>query len=133
MVIKPKALFIGRWQPFHNGHKWLIEQKLKQEIPVLIAVRNVAPDEKNPLSTEQTIEILEKMYKDEDVEIIVIPDIESVNFGRSVGYQINEYAPPPEIGSISSTEIRRGLKLKSDCWKEKIDERIHELIVKYLG
>ena len=24
------ALFIGRWQPFHEGHQWLIDQKLKQ-------------------------------------------------------------------------------------------------------
>lgn len=131
--MKPKALFIGRWQPFHNGHKWLIDQKLEQKIPVLIAVRNIAPDEKNPLSTTQTVGILEKMYQGQAVEIIVIPDIESVNFGRTVGYQINEYAPPPEIGSISATEIRRDLKAKSDGWKEKIDEKIHDLIVKYLG
>ena len=131
--MKPKALFVGRWQPFHNGHKWLIGQKLEQEIPVLIAVRNVAPDEKNPLTTAQTVEILEKMYASAAVEIIVIPDIESVNFGRTVGYEINEFEPPENIGGISATEIRRDLKTKSDGWKEKIDPKIHDLIIKYLG
>ena len=131
--MKPKALFIGRWQPFHNGHKWLIDHKLNENIPVLIAVRNVLPDEKNPLTTAQTVEILEKMYEGKDVEIIVIPDIESVNFGRTVGYQINEFSPPPEIGSISATEIRNCLKTGSDDWKEKIDGKIHDLIIKYLG
>jgi Nicotinamide mononucleotide adenylyltransferase len=131
--MKPKALFIGRWQPFHNGHKWLIDQKLKRQIPVLIAVRDVPPDENNPLTTEQTIEILEKMYAGEDVEIIRIPNIESVNFGRKVGYEINEFTPPPEIGSISATEIRRCLRTKSDEWKKMVDEKIHDLIVKYLG
>ena len=26
-----RAMFIGRWQPFHNGHKWLISQKLSED------------------------------------------------------------------------------------------------------
>ena len=130
---KPKALFIGRWQPFHNGHRWLIEQKLKHEIPVLVAVRDVAPDEKNPLTTAQTIEILERFYDGEDVEIITIPNIESVNFGRGVGYEINEFTPPDDIGKISATEIRKHLSEKSETWKEKVDEKIHDLIAKHLG
>ncbi len=130
---KPKAFFIGRWQPFHNGHRWLIDQKLKNGVPVLIAVRNVAPDENNLLTTRQTVEILEKMYENADVEIIVIPDIESVNFGRRVGYEINEFAPPADIGSISATEIRNCLKNKSESWRDKIDGRIHDLIVKFFG
>ena len=130
---RPKALFIGRWQPFHNGHKWLVEQKLSRQIPVLLAVRDVEPDANNPLTTAQTIEILRKFYEGEDVEVISIPNIESVNFGRNVGYEINEFAPPPEIKNISATEIRNSLRAKSDAWKENADERIHELILKYLG
>lgn len=129
----PKALFIGRWQPFHNGHRWLIDQKLKQNMPVLIAVRDVEPDDQNPLTTDQTVEILSKFYDDEDVEIIVMPNIESVNFGRKVGYEINEFTPPDEIGNISATEIRNGLHAQDDSWKEKVDQKIHDLIVKYFG
>lgn len=128
----PRALFIGRWQPFHNGHRWLIDQKLKLNLPVLIAVRDVEPDEQNPLTTAQTVEILRRFYDGKDVEIIVIPDIESVNFGRKVGYEVNEFTPPEEIGNISATEIRDGLRKKDDGWKEKVDGRIHDLIVKYL-
>ena len=129
----PKALFIGRWQPFHNGHKWLIDQKLSQGVPVLIAVRDVAPDENNPLTTAQTIEILRAIYGTDDVEIIPISNIESVNFGRGVGYEINEFAPPPEIGSISATEIRVLLQEGSDEWKNFVDERIYQLVAKYLS
>jgi adenylylsulfate kinase len=130
---RPRAFFIGRWQPFHNGHKWLIEQKLNKQLPVLIAVRDVEPDSHNPLTTTQTVEILHKIYANEDVEIITIPNIESVNFGRGVGYEINEFTPPPEIGSISATEIRKLLRNKSDEWKQYVDERIHDLIAKYLA
>ena len=38
-----------------------------------------------------------------------IPDIDSVNYGRDVGYDIIEHAPPQEIKKISATDIRRSL------------------------
>ena len=44
------------------------------------------------------------------VKVIPIPDIESVNYGRGVGYEINEFEPPKDIGYISATEIRKNLK-----------------------
>ena len=68
------AMFIGRWQPFHNGHKWLIDQKLKADVPVLIAVRDIPPDDANPLTTDQTVIILETAFRDSDVKVIVVPD-----------------------------------------------------------
>jgi len=39
-------MFIGRFQPPHLGHSWLFEQKLNQVIPILIVIRDIAPDEK---------------------------------------------------------------------------------------
>ncbi len=127
-----RALFIGRWQPFHNGHKWLINQKLSQGIPILIAVRDIEPDLSNPLTTAQTIEILDQMYENQDVKIIVIPDIESVNYGRGVGYKVEEFVPPENIGIISATDIRRFIRSNSDEWKKNVDEKIQDLVYKYL-
>ena len=40
------------------------------------------------------------------VKVMIIPDIESVNYGRGVGYDIIEHEPPKEIGDISATKIR---------------------------
>ena len=108
-----RALFIGRWQPLHPGHKWLFNQKLEQNIPILIAVRDTPVDEGNPFSTDQVVSNLEKEYSNEVesgmVKVIPIPDIESVNYGRGVGYEINEYVPPKDIGEISATKIRKQL------------------------
>ena len=109
-----RALFIGRWQPLHPGHKWLFNQKLEQNIPILIAVRDTPVDDNNPFSTNEVISNLEREYGDEVgtgmVKVIPIPDIESVNYGRGVGYEINEFEPPIDIGNISATEIRKNLK-----------------------
>ena len=38
-------MFIGRWQPLHKGHLWLINERLKEGKNVWLAIRDVAPDE----------------------------------------------------------------------------------------
>lgn len=101
------ALFIGRWQPPHPGHEWLIRQKLDQGVPVLIAVR---PTDEF-LETERVIAKLYQMFPTETAEglVYVFPlprDIESVNYGRDVGYEVVEHVPPTEIGEISASQLR---------------------------
>ena len=114
VYVMKRALFIGRWQPLHPGHKWLFNQKLDKDIPILIAVRDTPVDDSNPFTTNDVISNLEKEYNEEVrsgmVKVISIPDIESVNYGRGVGYEINEYVPPKDIGEISATKIRDSLK-----------------------
>lgn len=129
---KPKALFIGRFQPPHVGHMWLFNQKLDQGVPVLIAIRDIEPDEKNPLYAEQVKSLWEKVYAGKDVEVIIIPDIESVNWGRGVGYQTLEHVPPSDIANISATQIRKEIREGSENWKTMVDEKIHEDVISLL-
>lgn len=131
---KKYAIFIGRFQPYHYGHIELIEQKLKNGVPVLIMVRDIEPDEKNPFTTEQTVSMIKKYHesKNEDVKVMIIPDIESVNFGRGVGYEINEFTPPKEVGGISATGIRNSIKNGDNYWKKMVDKSIQEDILKFL-
>tara|TARA_B100001057_G_scaffold499161_1_gene608788 strand:+ start:7415 stop:7744 length:330 start_codon:yes stop_codon:yes gene_type:complete len=106
-------MFIGRWQPWHDGHRWLIDQRLNEGKNVLICIREVSKDDKNPydpMEVKQNIEnILSDLIKSKKIKVIVIPDIESVNYGRGVGYDIIEHIPPSEVGKISATEIRKKL------------------------
>ena len=131
---KKYAIFVGRFQPYHQGHISLIMQKINEGIPALIMVRDIAPDAKNPFTTEQTVEMIEKYHaaKGHDVEVIIIPDMESVNFGRGVGYEINEFTPPENIGWISATGIRTSIKEGNNDWKTLVDESIQADVEKYL-
>ncbi len=131
---KKYAIFIGRYQPYHWGHIELVEQKLKEGVPALIMVRDIEPDEKNPFTTEQTVDMIRKYHsaKGDDVVVMIIPDIESVNFGRGVGYEINEYTPPDNIGFISATKIRESIKNGDDSWKIMVHESIQDDVAKYL-
>ena len=131
---KKYAIFIGRYQPYHWGHIELIQQKLDAGIPALIMVRDIEPDDKNPFTTEQTVEMIQKYHdaKGDDVKVIIIPDIESVNYGRGVGYEINEFTPPDTIGFISATKIRESIKNGDDSWRTMVDASIQEDVIKYL-
>ena len=40
------------------------------------------------------------------VKVMIIPAIESVNYGRDVGYKIIEHKPPEEIRKIKGRELR---------------------------
>jgi len=111
---KQYSMVVGRFQPWHSGHRWLIDQRLEQGKNVLICIRDVKPDDKNPF-TAQEVEInikkhLWRFLDDEKIKIIIIPDIESVNFGRGVGYDIIEHIPPDNIKEISATKIREEIK-----------------------
>lgn len=131
---KKYAIFIGRYQPYHHGHTELIQQKLREGIPALIMVRDIEPDDANPFTTEQTVSMIQKYHqsKGDDVKVMIIPDIESVNFGRGVGYEINNFTPPNSIGFISATKIRDSIKNGDDSWTEMVDESIQEDVKNYL-
>ena len=107
-------MFIGRWQPWHKGHRWLIDQRLNDNKNVLICIRDMETDENNPYTPSEVKSNLEKELNDlilsQRVKVIIIPDIESVNYGRGVGYNIIEHFPPQNIKEISATKIREKQK-----------------------
>jgi nicotinamide mononucleotide adenylyltransferase len=108
------SMYIGRWQPWHEGHRWLIDQRLNEGKKVLICIRDVEPDEKNPWTPLEVLQNLSNelldIIQEGKVKIIIIPDIESINIGRGVGYDVIEHCPPDEIKEISATAIRNQMK-----------------------
>jgi cytidyltransferase-like protein len=103
-------LFIGRWQPLHLGHQELFKQVLDKGDKVLIAIRDMPTDEKNPYTASEVMVNICKHYENNillgNVRVMIIPDICSINFGRGVGYDIVEHIPPTDIAAISATNIR---------------------------
>lgn len=110
--MKKYALFIGRWQNWHAGHEWLIRQQLDKGKNVWVAIRDVEVDENNPKTAQQVFQELIKVpfFNDNFDKILlsIIPDIESVNYGRGVGYEVIYHHPPADIEGISGTKIRQG-------------------------
>ena len=109
--MKKYALFIGRWQTWHKGHEWLINQQLQKGKNCWVAIRDVQQDENNPKSAQEVLKELqnEPFFTNnwDKIMISIIPDIESVNYGRAVGYDVIYHTPPKEIEEISGTAIRQ--------------------------
>tara|TARA_Y100000992_G_scaffold301280_1_gene271795 strand:- start:849 stop:1187 length:339 start_codon:yes stop_codon:yes gene_type:complete len=107
-------MFIGRWQPWHQGHRWLIDQRLNDGKNVLICIRDVEPNEKQPWTPQEVLvnlsNELEDLIQEGRIKIIIIPDIESINYGRGVGYDVIEHIPPSDIHDISATKIREKMR-----------------------
>lgn len=110
--MKKYALYIGRWQNWHAGHEWLIRQQLDKGKNVWVAIRDVEVDENNPKTAHEVLMNLseQKFFKNNSDKILIsiIPDIESVNYGRGVGYEVVYHHPPADIEGISGTKIRQG-------------------------
>ncbi len=109
---KKYALFIGRWQTWHAGHEWLIRQQLDKGKNVWVAIRDVEVDENNTKSAQEVFQdlIKEPFFNDNFDKILlsIVPDIESVNYGRGVGYDVIHHNPPADVELISGTKIRKG-------------------------
>ena len=111
---KKYSMFIGRWQPWHQGHRWLIDQRLNEGKNVLICIRDVDPNEKQPWTAQEVLvnvsKELDGLIQEGRIKIIIIPDVESINYGRGVGYDVIEHIPPQDIKEISATKIRKQLR-----------------------
>ena len=81
---------------------------------MLLCIRDVPVDEKNPWTAQEILmnlsSELKELLETGRLRIIKIPNIESINIGRGVGYDVIEHVPPPDIHDISATKIREQMK-----------------------
>ena len=104
---------------------YIIEEKLKTSTnDVLMLIRDVEPDEKNPWTANQVKEMLDFVFLNNPrVSTLIVPDVASVEYGRGVGYEVNEIKVERNIAGISGTEIRAELLLNKTGWYELVPER----------
>lgn len=110
---KPTALLVGRYQPFHGGHKALVIEALRRVGQVCIGVRDTSgTDEKNPFSFEYVRAGIEHALREYEGRYIVmpIPNITNIFYGRDVGYAVERIDLDSSIEVISATNVRATLR-----------------------
>jgi len=113
---KETVQMLGRWQPWHDGHRALFERLLKRTGQVVIQVRDVQGWQgSNPFEVEKVKSFirrdLDPLYQGQ-YEIQVVPNIVHIGWGRGVGYSSGEESFDDAITDISATKIRKELGLK---------------------
>lgn len=111
------GLFIGRFQPFHDGHRKCIEKILETCDRCLVLMRETEKTEKNPFDFEKRKAMIRTAFPDTsrvEIQMFEDPGAElSVFIGRDVGYELIQLDKHTE--NISATDIRK--KLYEDAGK----------------
>jgi cytidyltransferase-like protein len=113
-VQAPTALFIGRYQPFHDGHRALIEEGLRRVGQVCIGVRDTGgTDSSNPLGFHDVRQRIERALAVHEGRFVVVPlpNITHVFYGRDVGYRVEEIVLEAGLQGISATKIRQAAQI----------------------
>jgi len=126
---KPTTQMLGRWQPWHPGHTALFKKALLETGQVIIMVRDVGgivgadagagrtkAQVDNPFDYHDVYRnIIQELKKEgfslnEEYQIMRVPNIVDISYGRGVGYTFTEHDLGEEIHSISATDIRAKLR-----------------------
>lgn len=113
---KETVQMLGRWQPWHAGHRALFERLLEKTGQVVIQIRDVQGwQDSNPFDLQ---EVKNRIRRDLDplyqgqYEIQVVPNIVHIGWGRGVGYTSGEETFDKSITSISGTQIRKDMGIE---------------------
>jgi adenylylsulfate kinase len=112
---KETVQMLGRWQPWHLGHRALFERLIAKTGQVVIQVRDVQGWQgSNPFAIEQVKGFIKRdldpIFQGQ-YEIQVVPNIVHIGWGRGVGYTLGEETFDESITQISATNIRKEMNL----------------------
>lgn len=107
---------LGRWQPWHAGHRALFERAIAKTGQVIIQVRDCQGwNGSNPFAFDQVKSFirrdLDPVYQGQ-YEIQLVPNIVNITYGRDVGYRIEQETFDDATHDISATKIRQQMGLK---------------------
>jgi DNA polymerase III delta prime subunit len=108
---KETVQMLGRWQPWHDGHRALFERLIARTGQVVIQIRDCQGWQgSNPFEIEKVKSFirrdLDPIYQGQ-YEIQVVPNITNITYGRDVGYTITQEIFDDATHSISATKIRK--------------------------
>jgi len=119
---KPTVQMLGRWQPWHDGHQELFKRCFAKTGQVIIQVRDVQGasggegQDDNPFNWNEVCNNIEDGLKKDGFkrgnhyEIMLVPNIVNITYGRGVGYSFEEEVFDKSITDISATKIRKKLR-----------------------
>ena len=113
---KETVQMLGRWQPWHPGHRKLFERAIAKTGQVVIQIRDCQGwNGSNPFAAEQVKDFirrdLDPLYQGQ-YEIQLVPNVVNITYGRDVGYKIEQEVFDDATHSISATKIREKMGLK---------------------
>ena len=113
---KETVQMLGRWQPWHAGHRALFDRAIAKTGQVCIMIRDCEGwHDSNPFKREEVENFIHADLKDKyegKYIIVFVPNITNITYGRNVGYKIENEVFDEDTHCISATEIRKQMGIK---------------------
>jgi len=111
----------------------IIKEALDAGKNVAIGLRDTPVGLNDPYTVDERMEMFCQIFADMGIDkdryqLVVVPDIESVNIGRKVGYEVVRYDAPVDIEGISATSIRVAMENSDESWKTKVPRAVVEYL-----
>ena len=108
---KETVQMLGRWQPWHEGHRALFERAIAKTGQVVIQIRDCQGwQDSNPFEIAKVEAFIKRdldpLYQGQYI-IQVVPNIVNITYGRDVGYKIEQESFDDATHAISATKIRK--------------------------
>lgn len=108
------GLYIGRFQPFHNGHLEIIKKAMKEVekliIVVAVPLRNTAKD---PFSAEERKKMIETALHGEGIKNFVVRVVNDIPSDEEYVGHVRQHVPPFNVVYVGESEINRKLFSKA--------------------
>jgi len=113
---KETVQMLGRWQPWHPGHRALFDRAIAKTGQVVIQIRDCQGwNGSNPFAAEQVKDLIKRdldpLYQGQ-YEIQLVPNVVNITYGRDVGYKIEQESFDDATHAISATKIRKQMGVK---------------------
>ena len=108
---KETVQMLGRWQPWHSGHRALFDRAIAKTGQVVIQIRDCQGwNGSNPFAANQVKDLIKRdldpLYQGQ-YEIQLVPNVTNITYGRDVGYKIEQESFDDATHAISATKIRK--------------------------
>ncbi|MCX8147057.1 MAG: adenylyltransferase/cytidyltransferase family protein [Candidatus Woesearchaeota archaeon] len=153
------GLYIGRFQPFHNGHLKLIKDSIKslnlEKIIIVVAIP-LRKTERDPFSADDRIEMIKRALEEENINNFYLTKLKDIPSDDEYVNHVRENVPPfnvvivgesklneklfkkagfkvitsERLLGISSTMIRELMRKNNEKWKDYVPKAVADYIKK---
>ena len=108
---KETVQMLGRWQPWHKGHRALFNRAIAKTGQVVIQIRDCQGwNGSNPFEKTQVEQLIKRdldpLYQGQYI-VQLVPNVTNITYGRDVGYKIEQESFDDATHAISATKIRK--------------------------
>ena len=101
-----RSLYVGRFQPFHDGHVAIIRNLISEGNRPIVALRDTPINANNPFPLYARFKAMSAVFG-KQIELVGVPDFDEIVFGRSPGFDLRQIRLDAELESVSGTELRK--------------------------